>query len=77
MPNFLRGVKLGNEKELYIVPSLLPMDTPQHDVPESHYGNIKTVYFYLPDGFLPPMLFSQMMAMCINRNKDKQEDILW
>ena len=74
---FLKGVKIGNEKELYIVPSLLPMDTPQHDVPESHYGNIKTVYFCLPDGFLPPMLFSQMMAMCINRNKDKQEDILW
>ena len=74
---FLEGVKIGNEKELYIVPSLLPMDTPKQNVPESHHGNVKTVYFYLPDGFLPPMLFSQMMAMCINRNKDKQEDILW
>ena len=74
---FLIGVKIGNEKELYIVPSLLPMDTPQQNVPESHYDNIKNVYFYLPDGFLPPMLFSQMMAMCINRNRDKQEEILW
>ena len=74
---FLIGVKIGNEKELYIVPSLLPMDTPQQNDPESHYDNIKNVYFYLPDGFLPPMLFSQMMAMCINRNRDKQEEILW
>ena len=74
---FLIGVKIGNEKELYIVPPLLPMDAPQQNVPESHYGSIKNVYFYLPDGFLPPMLFSQMMAMCINRNRDKQEDILW
>ena len=74
---FLIGVKIGNEKQLYIVPSLLPMDAPQQNVPESHYDNIKIVYFNLPDGFLPPMLFSQMMAMCINRNRDKQEDILW
>ena len=74
---FLIGVKIGNEKQLYIVPSLLPMDTPQQNDPEGHFDNIKNVYFYLPDGFLPPMLFSQMMAMCINRNREKQEDILW
>ena len=32
-------------------PSVLPMYTPQQNVPESHYDNIKNVYFYLPDGF--------------------------
>ena len=74
---FLEGVKIGNEKELYIVPSLLPVDPLKKNVPESHHDNVKTVYFYLPDRFIPPMLFSQMMAMCINRNKDKKEDILW
>lgn len=75
---FLKGVKFGNEKELYIVPSLLPSHTDsQLQIPESHYSNVKVVYFYLPDCFIPTMLFSQMMAMCINRNEQKHDDILW
>ena len=75
---FLKDVKIGNEKELYIVPSLLPKDEDslQQD-PEGDYDKVKVVYFYLPDRFIPPMLFSQMMAMCINRNEDKREEIIW
>ena len=75
---FLKGVKIGNEKELYIVPSLLPRDADrQQQIPESQYNNIMVVYFYLPDRFLPPMLFSQMMAMSINRNEEKHQEIIW
>ena len=75
---FLKGVQMGNEKELYIVPSLLPKDEDsQQQRPETGYDKVRVVHFYLPDRFIPPMLFSQMMAMCINRNEDKREEIIW
>ena len=75
---FLKGVKIGNENELYIVPSLLPEDEDsQQQRPETGYDKVRIVYFYLPDRFIPPMLFSQMMAMSINRNEDKHEEIIW
>ena len=76
---FLKGVKIGNENELYIVPSLLPKDeeNSQQQNPETGYDKVRVVHFYLPDRFIPPMLFSQMMAMSINRNEDKREEILW
>ena len=75
---FLKGVHIGNEKQLYIVPSLLPKDEgSQQQRPETSYNKFRVVYFYLPDRFIPPMLFSQMMAMSINRNEDKREEIIW
>ena len=75
---FLKGVQIGNEKELYIVPSLLPKDEDsQQQRPETTYDKVRVVYFYLADHFIPPMLFSQMIAMSINRNEDKREEILW
>ena len=75
---FLKGIKIGNENELYIVPSLLPKDKDsQQQNPETGYDKVMVVYFYLPDCFIPPMLLSQMMAMCINRNEDKHEEIIW
>ena len=58
---FLEGVKIGKENEVYIVPSLLPKG--MKNQPD---GITRVVYFHLPNCFLPPMLFSQMMAMCIN-----------
>ena len=75
---FLKGVKIGNENEFYIVPSLLSKDEgSQQQRPETGCDKVRVVYFYLPDRFIPPMLFSQMMAMCINRNEDKREEIIW
>ena len=66
------------EKELYIVPSLLPDDTKnQKRIPEKSEDNVRIVYYYFPDEFLPPMLFNQVTAMCINRNEERCEDLLW
>ena len=66
-----------NEK-VYIVPSLLPDDTTnQKRIPEKNDDNVRIIYYHFPDKFLPPMLFNQVVVMCINRNEQKREDILW
>ena len=67
-----------NEKEVYIVPSLLPDDiTNEKKIPEKGDDDVRIIYYYFPDNFLPPMLFNQVVAMCINRNEEKREDLLW
>ena len=66
------------EKALYIVPSLLPDDTNnQKKVPEKNAKNVRIIYYHFPDKFLPPMLFNQLISMCVNRNEDKREDLIW
>ena len=66
------------EKELYIVPFLLPDDDKDQKVlPEKDGRNVRIVYYYFPDEFLPLMLFNQLVAMCINRNEEKREDLIW
>ena len=75
---FLEETTISNEKEIFIVPSLLPEDnTNQQQIPEVDDINVRVVYFYLPDHFLPPILFDQMVTKCIDRNEFKSEKILW
>ena len=75
----LEDVKIDTkEKALYIVPSLLPDDTNnQKKVPEKNAKDVRIIYFHFPDEFLPPMLFNQLVSMCVNRNEDKREDLIW
>ena len=69
---------ITQEKALYIVPSLLPDDTANEKrVPERDDKNIRIIYFHFPEEFLPPMLFNQVVAMCINRNEDQQQQLIW
>ena len=75
---FLEEPKITKEKEMFIVPTLLPEDTTnQKNIPEVDDMNVRVVYFYLPDNFLPQILFDKIVARCINRNEFKQETILW
>ena len=75
---FLEEAKISNEKEIFIVPSLLPEEsTNKQQQPEEKESNVRVVYFYLPDHFLPPILFDQMVTKCIDRNEFKRETILW
>ena len=75
---FLEEAKISNEKEIFIVPSLLPEEsTNKQQQPEEKESNVRVVYFYLPDHFLPPILFDQMATKCIDRNEFKRETILW
>ena len=67
-----------DEKEVYIVPSLLPDDkTNKKRIPEKNDDNVRIIYYYFPDKFIPPMLFNQVVTMCINRNEEKREDLIW
>ena len=67
-----------DEAEVYIVPSLLPDDTTNEKrIPERNDNNVRIIYYYFPDEFLPPMLFNQVATACINRNEEKREDLLW
>ena len=69
---------ITEEKGLYIVPSLLPDDKEdQKGLPKKNDENARIIYYHFPDGFLPPMLFNQVVAMCINRNEEKREDLIW
>ena len=69
---------ITQEKALYIVPSLLPDDTANEKrVPERDDKNVRIIYFHFPEEFLPPMLFNQVVAMCINRNEDQQQQLIW
>jgi len=77
---FLEEEKVAGEKEVYIVPFLLSENpTNEEQMPKENDDDVrvKEVYFRLPDGFLPPMLFDQMVTACINRNDVKEEEILW
>ena len=69
---------IKEEKKLYIVPSLLPDDTEnKKKIPEKNNENVRIIYYYFPDQFLPPMLFNQVVAMCINRNEEKSKELIW
>ena len=75
---FLEEAKISNEKEIFVVPSLLPEEsTDKQPQPEEKESKVRVVYFYLPDHFLPPILFDQMATKCIDRNEFKRETILW
>ena len=75
---FLEEAQTSNEKEIFIVPSLLPEQTINWQQKfEEKESKIREVYFYLPDHFLPPILFDQMVTKCIDRNEFKRETILW
>ena len=69
---------ITEEKQLYIVPSLLPVDTSKQKlIPDKSDKNVRIIYYHFPDEFMSPMLFSQVVAMCINRNESRREDLLW
>ena len=75
---FLEEAKIPKEKEIFIVPSLLPEDaTNQLPIPAENDSSVRVVYYYLPDHFLPPILFDQIVTKCIDRNEFKRETILW
>jgi len=66
------------EEDLLIVPTLLPED-PQNlkQVPNSTDPNTKVVFYYFPDRFISPTIYNNMVAGCINRNTEKNEDLIW
>ena len=76
---FLEDKDICAEKDdLFIVPSLLQEDAEnQKLVPKEFDDNARILYYYFPDKFVPEMIFNQMVAACLSRNKDKRKDLVW
>jgi len=66
------------EEDLLLVPSLLPED-PQNlkQIPSNADPNIREVFYHFPDCFISPTIYNNMVAECINRNTEKNEDLIW
>jgi len=39
--------------------------------------DVQIVCFHFPDGFVPPTVFSQLLATCIKRNAARSEQLMW
>jgi len=66
------------EQELYIVPSMLLEDESGDKlIPNEENFDARIIYFYFPDEFVAPVIFNHMVSMCINRNEEKKEDLMW
>ena len=66
------------EEDLLLVPTLLPED-PQNlkQIPSIDDPNIREVFYHFPDKFISPTIYNNMVAECINRNAEKNEDLIW
>ena len=76
---FLEDKDICAEKDdLFIVPSLLQEDAEnQKLVPKEFDDTARILYYYFPDKFAPEMIFNQMVAACLSRNKNEREDLVW
>ena len=67
-----------SEKQVFIVPPMLPLQLPDNvKVPDDEAPKARIVYFKFPEGFVPPMVFYQMLSFCINRNVKRGENLYW
>jgi len=65
---------LTQDEDFYIVPSLLQ---DAHNNSNESEEDIRIVYYNFPDKFLPESIFHQMVALCLERNVDKSQDVIW
>jgi len=66
------------EKNLLIVPTLLPEDPDnKKKIPSEDDPNVRIVYYYFPDCFISPTIYTNMIAECINCNEKRRQDLIW
>ena len=66
------------EKRVFIVPPMLPLKLPDDlRLPEDKNPQARVVYFKFPEGFIPQMVYYQMLITCINRNIKRNEPLYW
>ena len=67
-----------SKKRIFIAPPMLPLQLPVDvKVPDDQAPQARIVYFRFPEGFIPPMVFYQMLCSCIDRNIGRQENLYW
>ena len=65
-----------SENKVFIVPPMLPLKLPDHvQVPKDSDSQARIVYFKFSDGFIPLMVYYQMLGACIDRNIKRGEDL--
>ena len=67
-----------SEKRMFIVPPMLPLKLPDDiKLPDDNDPQARIVYFRFPEGFIPPMVYYQMLSTCIDRNIKREENLYW
>jgi len=65
-------------KRVFIVPAMLPLKLPNNvNLPEDKSSQACIVYFKFFEGFIPAMVFYQILGACIDRNIKRNEDLYW
>ena len=67
-----------SESKVFIVPPMLPLELPDDiKLPEDSDLQVRAVYFKFSEGFIPPMVYYQILGACIDRNIKREEDLYW
>ena len=67
-----------SEKRVFIVPPMLPLKLPDNvKFPDDKDPQARIVHFKFSEGFIPPMVFFQMLSACVSRNIRREENLYW
>ena len=65
-------------KKTFIAPPMLPLELPEDiNLPQDSDPQARIVYFKFSEGFIPEMVYCQVLGSCIDRNIKRNEDIYW
>ena len=68
----------ASKNKVFIVPPMLPLHLPDDvQLPKDSDLQVRAVYFKFSEGFIPPMIYYQMLGACIDRNIKRKEDLYW
>ena len=67
-----------SKKRVFIVPPMLPLRLPSNiELPDDKTPQARIVYFKFSEGFIPRMVYYQMLGACIDRNIKRKEQLYW
>ena len=67
-----------SENKVFIVPPMLPLKLPDDvQLPTDDDPRARIVYYKFSEGFIPLMVFYQMLGACIEKNIKQEEDLYW
>ena len=67
-----------SKNRVFIVPPMLPLKLPSNiTLPDDKTPQACIVYFKFLEGFIPEMVYYQMLGTCIDRNIKRKERLYW
>ena len=68
----------ASKNKVFIVPPMLPLKLPcDIQLPKDNDSQVRIVYFKFSEGFIPLMVYYQMLGACIDRNIKQEENLYW